>query len=72
VSSVWVVERGCYESTYVEGVYATIEAAIAANPVPEDGDVSCPGGWQQTGDDSWSNGMDWDYAARAFRMEVRS
>lgn len=78
---VWVVECGVYEDAYVEGVYATIEAAIAANPVPEDykfpavpsaSDVSRPGGWQQTGEDSWSNGMDWDYAARAYRMEVKS
>jgi hypothetical protein len=77
---VWVVETGAYESCAVEGVYASIEAAIAANPVPENYrfrsepsayDMSVPTGWVKYDEDRWGNGMDWDYAATATRMKVQ-
>ena len=78
---VWVVENGCYSDRYVVGVYDSIEAVIADNPVPESprhrdrGDFFRPGGWQpeeRFGDEreSWSNGLDWEGYLRATCFEV--
>lgn len=76
---VWLVEVGCYEDRYVAGVYATVEDAIAAHPLPEGyrfpekpsaSDLSQPTGWHQVEEGRWSNGMDWSYAASAEAITV--
>jgi hypothetical protein len=67
---VYVVERNVYSDRYIEGVYATPESAIAANP---------SGDWQKHEDDidgqvwrSWDNGLDWDAYAYIREMDVAS
>lgn len=73
---VYVVERGCYEERYVAGIYSSVEAALAAHPLPREGvnkgpgSAERPGGWQSTGDGRWSNGLDWDEAESITEMEV--
>lgn len=49
--TVWVVEADIYDNTWIAGVYATAEEAMAAHP---------GGVWQR--DERygyWSNGLDW-------------
>ena len=75
---VYVVECGCYADSYIDGIYATLEAAKRANPVPvERGsrDKIRDGGWQMVGesleeDAWWDNGYDWGYAATIREYEV--
>lgn len=85
---VWVLEVGCYSDRYVDGVYASRDAALAANPVREPtdrerlgglGSASAyrPGGWQPSDPDDpdncdWSNGLDWGEAAHLQPMEVQT
>jgi hypothetical protein len=62
---VYVVEKGVYEARHIAGVYATIEAAIAAHPVPREPKVfpyERAGGWQREGESQicWWNGLDGD------------
>jgi hypothetical protein len=68
---VWVAERGCYSGRSVVGVYATAQAAMDDNPIPENykyptvptaSNASRRGGWRQDADGWWSNGLDWDDA----------
>lgn len=71
---VYIVECGAYSDRYIGGVFATPELALAANPLPSD---SSPyrrpvrsGGWQKDGDDTWSNGFDFDDAKTIEGYEV--
>ncbi len=81
---VWIVESGCYDDRIIIGVYATREAAIAANPpairasrwLPRVQSHERPGGWQP--DDpqkpetcEWSNGLDWGDAMSMWPEEVK-
>jgi len=68
----YAVVLGCYDDTYVAGVYSSPERAMAAHPVPADypypvvpspADASRRGGWQQGADGQWSNGLDWSASA---------
>lgn len=76
---VWVAESGCYEQRYISGVYATAEAAMADHPLPRTipadfkptaADYSRPGGWVQSDDGSWDNGLDWDDSVTIYPMDV--
>jgi len=78
--TVWLVEVGCYEEAYISGVYATVEAAIAAHPparvIPPDFVSSSsysarPGGWRKISEERWSNGLDWDDAASAYAYVIQ-
>jgi hypothetical protein len=67
---VYVVERNVYSDRYLEGVYATPEAAMAANPSPK---------WEAVEDDVdgkvwriWDNGLDWSLYASISEHEVTS
>ncbi len=82
---VWIVEAGLHESRSIEGVYATREAAIAANPPAREGRLhepptefpsERPGGWQP--DDPynpattvWWNGLDEDEARTMWPEKVK-
>jgi hypothetical protein len=76
---VWVVEQGVYEQRGVEGVYASLEAAIADHPVraprPTPYYHRWPtereGGWQLQNDGSWSNGLDHDSAKTITPLPLR-
>ena len=60
---IWIAEKGCYEDRYVEGVYASLEGAKAANPIREDArlvDRKKPIGWSGEGDGIHTNGCDWE------------
>ena len=63
---VYFVEMGCYENRGVNGIYATVELAMAASPgmkwsrtiftaFPNWPDVSVITHWEE-----WSNDLDWD------------
>ena len=72
---VWVAEKGCYEDRFLQGLYESAAAAMAANPIPVDPDprdVHRPGGWQEADDGTWSNGLDWDEAVWIYPETVRS
>lgn len=81
---VWVVENGCYSDRYIEGVYESIEAVVAAYPIPADypfpaertgANMSHPGGWKpyDASDpmSDWSNQLDWGDALQASPMVVK-
>lgn len=86
--TVYIVETGCYEQRGVAGVYASVEAAMAAHPIPADYKFpakpsaynhSRPTGWTQhewahSGQTfvRWSNGLDWDDAADITPYEVNT
>jgi len=65
---VYVVEAGVYSDRYIEGVYATPESAMAANPGGKwehsEGEY---GGerWQR-----WGNDLDWDSARSIAEYDV--
>lgn len=76
---VYVVETGCYEDRCVSGVYATLEAAMAAHPVrdpiPKEQQRGStherPGGWQLSTDGrDWQNGLDWSDHATITAYDV--
>lgn len=70
---VYVAEEGVYHERAIVGVYATLEAAMAANPVPTGSRVrkERDGDWQQDGSDGyWSNGLDFSEAVTIFEFEV--
>jgi hypothetical protein len=74
---VYVVEKDCYASRYLAGVYKTLEGAMNANPVPlpRPGiQVRRPGGWQELepcdGMRSWTNGLDWSDACDINEVEL--
>lgn len=80
--TVWVAECGIYEDRYIQGIYATAEAAMAANPVRSElaadfvgdmrsGDLRRGGGWRQRSDGSWSNGLDWQEYCEVSSWEVQ-
>lgn len=59
---VYIAERGVYEDRWIEGVYATPDLAMAANPGTD---------WRYYPDDeSWSNQLDMDDACRIFTEVV--
>jgi len=68
--TVYVVEQGCYSNAGVIGVYATPEAAMSDNPIPDratinrNGTHERDGGWQIASYSEpnriWTNGLDWD------------
>lgn len=73
--TVWIVEVGCYDERYIQGVYSSPEAAIAANPLPTHDRVTVtrPGGWAKVEQDEWvewDNGLDWDDAARCYSLTI--
>jgi hypothetical protein len=77
---VYVVEVGAYEEMYIEGIYATLEAAIAANPIPADysysvtpsaANTSRPGGWIKSDEGYWSNQLDWSNGKSITEYEVQ-
>ncbi len=53
--TVYVLNRGCYDSAYIQGVYSTLQLAMQAVIMPKQT-------WRKDGE-SWSNGLDWDAAA---------
>lgn len=62
---VYVMEQACYSNRRIAGIYRTLEGAMGAHPVPDRSEnVERPGGWLQdeTNQDTWSNGLDWDEA----------
>lgn len=73
---VYIVQQGIYSDTSIVGVYVSVEAALAANPVPREGvkrgsgSAERPGGWQQDDQGSWDNGLDWEDAMRIDEYEV--
>ena len=71
---IYVVEKGCYESRHISGVYASLEAAIRAHPIPPNQvypEGYRGGGWKYNADFSeWNNGLDWDDAAIVTEYEV--
>lgn len=68
---VYVAERGVYSDRYVQGVYATPEAAMAANPGGNKWEVdegeSGSYRWRR-----WMNDLDWDSAVSIGEYEVES
>ena len=82
---VYLLETGCYEDRWVEGVYATPEAAMAAHSPKRPEDHRGVMGheyrewagrpwsyeWAETDDGKWSFGADWDHPAtiRVFEVE---
>ena len=77
VVKVYVAEAGVYHERYVEGVYATAEAAMAANPVTADMAASerlrlpsVEPEWHKTGDGEWSNGCDYTRAVSVTEYEL--
>lgn len=58
---VFIVERGVYNDRYIDGVYATLESAMA----------SAPGKWQESSENMWDNDKDWGDAASIWREEVK-
>ena len=77
---VYLVEFGCYADRWIAGVYATPEAAMAANPPPREGiegdfkkgQCERPGGWRQVEPGHWSNGLDWADHAVIDEFEVEA
>lgn len=73
---VYVVMTGCYEQTWVGGVFSSPEAAMGAfKPRPAErgvpGSVERPGGWQYDKEShTWSSGLDWDEFASIHEYEV--
>jgi hypothetical protein len=67
---VYVVERGCYSSRYVQGVYGSLEEAKAASVEPGER-WSEPDEPEEDRLRSWSNGLDWDNAADITEYEVK-
>lgn len=74
---VYVVIGGLYEEQVVEGVFATAEAAMDANPVPVDRlhargsfRVGRGVGWHQVDELTWHNGLDWSWAKRVEGHQV--
>lgn len=70
--TVWIVEVGCYDERYIQGVYSSPEAAIIANPLPTHDRITVLrlGGWQQDEHGEWDNGLDWSDAARCYRLTI--
>ena len=78
--SVWVVEEGCYDDVRVIGVYASVESAVAAHPIPDGAKsitASSPppawhplGEWLQKGVVVWTNGCNCDHSMTATEWEV--
>ena len=73
-NTIWVLQVGCYEQEYIQGVYASPEAAISDCPIPS----NIPqryflrtDGWKQRDDGSWGNGLDYDYAANITPFEIQ-
>ncbi len=66
-NKVWVLERGCYDSCHVSGIYKTAELGMKAHP---------EGNWEysrygQSGEyEEWDNGLDWDDSLRLFPQTV--
>lgn len=63
---VYVVCTGAYTDRDVAGVYASVEAAQKAHPIPDGykypevpsgSNLSRPGGWHETGPRQWYNGL---------------
>lgn len=48
--NVWILQTGCYEDVWIQGVYATAELAKAA----------WKGTWKTDAEGNWSNNLDWD------------
>lgn len=68
---VWVTEYGVYSERGIGGVYATVEAAIAANPISESAQKRWPDAkWKQIGPLAWDNGCDWASACSIEGYEV--
>lgn len=78
---VYVVESGCYTNRSISGVYSSVEAAIAANPIPANypypvvpsaSNASRPTGWVCTDSEfnTWYNGLDWDDAKEIMEFEL--
>jgi hypothetical protein len=71
---VYIVEMGCYSDRYVEGVYATAELAMAANPIPDEIPsryrTKSPAAWREHPDGRWTNGLDWDMAGEIWEATV--
>lgn len=69
--TVYVAIAGMYESEYVEGVYATAVAAMAANPITDRDRARWPkAGWTQAQDGEWSNGCDFDAHCAVVAFEI--
>lgn len=71
---VYVLEVGCYENEFIEGVYATPESAMAAHQ-PERNKWHSPGHsytWRERDGDTWYFGADWGDAATITEYEVKS
>jgi hypothetical protein len=58
---VYVVEEGVYAERWVSGVYASLEAAQEANPIPEQPTTTTYDGqgWRQVREGHWTNGLDY-------------
>ena len=69
---VYLVEQGKYDGRGVVGVYASPEAAMAANPPPENAYVDRPGGWlEEPGwPGNWWNGLGDDSTASIKEYEL--
>lgn len=80
--TVYLVEVGAYDDRYIGGVYASVEAAMKAHPVPDQlpdrGPYVSPrtyvrraGGWQPEFG-GWHNGLTDDYSAdiTAYKVQV--
>jgi hypothetical protein len=68
---VWVVECGVYSERGIEGVYGTIEEAIAASPISDYDRARWPAAhWQQVGPLAWENGCDGSSLVCATGYEV--
>lgn len=72
---VYIAECGVYAEQYVEGVYATAQAAMDAHPVStadaaRERDRGRKAGWSKTRDGVWDNGCDYALAVVVTEYEV--
>ena len=68
---VYLVEHGVYEQAYIEGVYSTLEKAMARYPERKDWECSPPVEHRGAEWDSSGEPHDWSDAVRIMEYEVQ-